>query len=345
MVLILLVTVICCCGCTRHKEISPANDVEQPHEETKEGDKPTQDEYIHESLNTKNHPTTHHQLQQSGPIYEAIESNENSSTNSQGSPSSKPLATTDLYSTLDQSGMYAQISPHISTAVTAGFEMSSSDSCYQELNHNIPSLKRASPNSHPLQAVNKTALAMEEGLVEETDLNSPGHSNQQPVSGGSRKRDHLEVVQLKDTGIHSQASDQGSVYNTLDPLPHYNTLEQLEKRSEISTTAMCNNKAARSSPNMNSTSKSATLPGIKSSPRLTRTRINSSSSSPSMSPKNKSSHHWRQLSGEKKVINTYTESPVASKKFQVVHKQIDPTDFQVSLTVLRFSLLIVTGVL
>ncbi len=311
VVLLILVTVLCCCGCLCRK-VSPAD------AERQEKGGPNTATYYEESQKAKDHDTTHHQLQQSSvqPIYEDI--NENSSTNSQGSPSSKPLmpqANAELYATLDNTNTYAQIQPHIpvrevfSTPVTPD-----PNTNYQVLNHGsrTQSLRRNLPD-RPMQAVNRLALEVEERDL--SGLNSTngvaGHSKSLPRSTGHSNTSlpHPPVqenILLKDlAGEAAESSEQTNIYHILEPPPQYGNLEQIDEYSQVSNTAVCSNSNIRHSPPFSPKysqyphPRSATLPSTQSlpgahsgSPRTSRTNSQSSNSPqthrPNRSPQSKS---------------------------------------------------------
>ena len=307
-VLLILVTVICCCGCLRHK-VSPADSEQQ--EKSK-----MQAPYGEESQKSKDHMTTHHQIQQSSaqPIYEAI-SNENSSTHSQGSPSSKPLmppTTGELYASLDNTNTYAQIQPHIPVRGTTSTPSTPAtpdpNANYQVLQHRAFSLRRELPGRP--QAVNRTALALAHGEVEERDLSGQNKANG-VMAGSSRSLPrntgysstslplppepvHLvpqpprqEQVQLQNLATEAESSEQANIYHILEPPPQYGNLEQIDEYSQVSNTAVCNNNNRQSPPFSPKYSqhghipphpRSATLPSMHSSPRTSRTNSQSSNS-------------------------------------------------------------------
>lgn len=344
-----------CRGCSKRKGISPA--VQE------KGENSLHVEYIEESPDRKDYTTAHHQLQQSSsqPIYEAIRANESSSTYSQESPSSKPFssATDNVYSQLDQSNTYAQIEPHISASILASANPSAPDSGsdYQHLNHRTASLKRELP-SRPVQAVNPTALAVAQGEVDERDLPGPqgsgriatGSSSSLPRNTGHPstnhphshpsiesmppKRQHLEQVQLKNPFNDSESSEQNNFYHTLEPPPEYDTLEQVDECSQVSTTAVCDNVTTRESHGSRTTEdsppqpsqqhqqqlgaihpRSATLPSSQSSPLSSRTS-SMSSSSPLTNRSNRSPllNGGNNVSEHNKVMNKYSESPTSSRR-------------------------------
>ena len=268
VLLILLIVIYFCCR-QRRKGISPTDSEQQ---QQKEGH---QLENLEESIENKDHtPASHHQIQSSQPIYEAI-NGEGSSSDSQGSPCSKSLlpSTTnttsdaDVYSTLDQSATYAQISPHITSPRSAGvsFDIGNADSDYQQLVHSqsrTGSMKRELPkrpstaavkSTTAMAAVNPMTMAMARGEVDERDQQSNGsangsptsmfkHTGRPPVPPTSRQQQDLEQVQLtREVAPATTAGQQENFYHILEAPPDYNTLEQVDECSEVSTTAVCNN--------------------------------------------------------------------------------------------------------
>ena len=338
----------CCCCCKRRKDVSPTDAGQR-----EKGNRQLQSvDYATESK-AKDHSAAHHQLQQSSqPIYEAITSNENSSTHSQESPSLKPLmpattpAATDMYASLDQNNTYAQIEPHISSPRSASISSPNADSYYQQLNHRTGSgtgsMKRELP-SRPVGAMNPTALAMVCGEVEERDLSTQGEvlvggsSTSLPANTGHSPqmpngRSHLEDIKLRELQENGNESGDKNIYHVLDPPPDYNTLEQIDEISQVSTTAVCNNGTARGgglgtrskehSPHVSHHSqerfpidRSTTLPGSTGhSPRSSRTS-SLSSNSPHTNRSSRSPQVVRLGSGgpasRKVSANKYSDDPTA----------------------------------
>ena len=336
-ILVILLVICCCCGHSRRKDVSPAVECEKglPQEE---GNKSLHTKYL-ENSDSKDDLAAHHQLQQSGPIYEAIPSNESSSTISHDSPSARavvPPADPTLYSTLEQAETYAQITPHIDPP-TPTADTPNPDLHYQELQHKSSSLKRENPNKRQLQASNIMALALAEGRINERDLSDlesrnshslprslPSHP---PPVSGSLKRPHLEQVQLRD--VTGGDGNEENFYHILEPNPppNYDTLGKID---EESLTAISHNAPSQQNGSQHpsqynqhspllaghftpNTSRSATLPGTRLSPQSSRG--SSSSGSLHIARSSESPLMDRVGGGQRAPTNKYTESPVPSKKF------------------------------
>lgn len=326
MLLVLVLTICCCCGRKRMKGISPY-DIEKQNGLTDEKDGTLRLEVP--SKEPTNGMMIHHQLQQSGPIYEAIQSNENSSTHSQESPSSRsglntksvpplppshPPQNRELYSVLKSTDTYAQLEVHIPPDILPRAEPSNSNSDYQLLNHKTSSLKR--DRAPPVQAVNRTALAVAQGLLDEGDLHgqenrvAAGTSFSLPREAslschrpplprnGSLKRPHLEEVQLRSTDDCGSSSDHNTdqentnFYHIIEPPPpNYASLEGLDEGSDVS----CNNGVVRNR-HANSTGSSSPQlvhqsPSISEHlPSSSRPRISSKSSVSTVPSLHSSSH-------------------------------------------------------
>jgi hypothetical protein len=337
VILIAVLLLTCCCCRKRRKGISPTGNAQLG----KGNGQLHSVEYGTESK-AKDHVTAHHQLQ-SQPIYEAITSNESSSTHSQqGSPSLKPLMPVtqspgDLYSSLDQNNTYAQIEPHISSPLSAIDTSPSADAYYQQLNHRTGSLSKREIPSRPVEAMNPTALAVARGEVEERDLSTQGEvlvggsSTSLPANTG-----HCNPV--PNGQVHSKTLERGkesgdNIYHILDPPPppEYSTLEQIDEISHVSTTAVCNSGVTRGGQGTRSKEhsprfshhhsqerfpidRSATLPGSAShSPRSSRTS-SLSSNSPQTNRSSRSPQVGR-LGGpvSRKISgNKYSDDPLGS---------------------------------
>ena len=268
MLLVLVILMFCCCRRQQSKGISPY-DNEKQDGFTKKDSTQCLEVLDEESIKIKNE-LTHHQLQQSVPIYEAIQSNESSSTpHSLESPSSRsaivatnappPLPAhqgTELYSVLNSTDTYSQLKAHIPTSAHPRTELPNSDLDYQQLDHKTSSLKRHGvPIIH---AVNRSAVAVAQGLLEEEefleDKSTPRYTSyslprdtclsiHRPplLHNQSLERPNLEV-QLRVDDDHSNVdiiSEQENFYQTIEAPPDYASLKELDEGSGISTNAMC----------------------------------------------------------------------------------------------------------
>ena len=270
MLLVLVMMIFCCYKRLQLKEISPYN-VEKQNGFTKDRDTTLHLEDLTDestSINHGNHGLMmHHQLQQSSPVYNGIQSCADNTNHSQENFSSRsaivatngpplssphPLQGSEFYSLVNSSETYFQLEMHIPTTALTRAEPINSDSGYQQLDHKTSSLKR-----HMMPITHTANNA--EGFLEEEEFENSKYNLTRDVCLSSQstplqhnrslERPNLEVqLQVDDLSSNVDIiSEQENFYQTIGFSPDYASIKELDEGSGISTNAMCNNCITRNS--------------------------------------------------------------------------------------------------
>ena len=200
-----------------------------------------------------NNTVVQHQV----PIYDTVKNKVNvtKSQNLSEVSASDSNDDTHMYSELDPEALYTQIAPHLgpgnSSTLPPGLP-ASLPAHYQKLDRSL-SLPRttgaANSAAYVPHAVNRTALALESGSVDEAEIDSQsessGSSIKYPSPHGSPRQNHSsknkeEVVLVRDPANSGQAEN---IYHILDPSTSCSAdhdRDRCDLDSQVSTDAVCN---------------------------------------------------------------------------------------------------------
>ena len=196
-----------------------------------------------------NNTVVQHQV----PIYDTVK---NKSQNLSEVSASESNDDHHTYALLDQDAIYTQIGPHMgspnkSSTLPAGLSGVQASLYYQKLDH-TRSLPRSTGQSNDAtfiltHAVNRTALALESGNINETDLVSPTASDSSARFAsprGSPKQHHASSqssTSKEEAPLITDPTDAGmeNYYHILDPEVASSSADQ-DIVSQASTDAVCN---------------------------------------------------------------------------------------------------------